>query len=245
MTVVLPDATLPDGALPEGAQVIDAVIEGRAVRFCVADAGDKIQRKHAQGKFWERDEMAVMAAHFSPGGTFVDIGANVGNHTLFAALFMGANVVAFEPNPPAIALLRANVALNGLGDRVDLTHLGWGLSDAEGAGFSTVTKRANLGATRLVAGGGAIPVRTGDAMLGGRPVDFIKLDIEGMEMQALHGLSATIAAHRPPVFLELDHENLPAFRDWLAATNYVIAHEGPRYLANQDLLVLPKEKKNA
>ena len=232
--------------LPAGAQVIDTVIEGRPVRFCVADAEDKIQRKHAQGKFWERDEMAVMAGHFAPGGVFVDIGANVGNHTLFAALFMAAQVIAFEPNPPAIALLRANVALNGLDGRVDLTHLGWGVSDAEGAGFSTVTRRANLGATRLVAGGGgAIAVQTGDAMLGGRAVDFIKLDIEGMEMQALRGLSATIAAHRPPVFLELDHENLPGFRDWLAATNYVIAHEGPRYPANQDLLVLPKEKKNA
>ena len=233
--------------LPEGATVIDAVIEGRAVRFCVADADDKIQRKHAQGKFWERDEMAVMAAHFPAGCVFADIGANVGNHTLFAALFMDASrVVAFEPNPPAMALLRANVALNRLDARVDLTHLGWGLSDAEGAGFSTVTKRANLGATRLVADGqGGLSVRTGDAMLAGQRVDFINLDIEGMEMQALRGLSATIATHRPPVFLELDHSNAAPFRDWMRTQDYVIAHEGPRYPANQDLLVLPKEKKNA
>jgi FkbM family methyltransferase len=233
--------------LPEGAQVIEALIEGRAVRFCVADAGDKIQRKHAQGKFWERDEMAVMAAHFPAQGVFADVGANVGNHTLFACLFMAAaRVIAFEPNPPAMALLRANVALNGLSARVDLTHLGWGLSDAEGAGFSAVTKRANLGATRLVADGrGGLSVRTGDAMLAGQPVDFIKLDIEGMEMQALRGLQATIANHRPPVFLELDHINAAAFRDWMLEQNYVIAHEGPRYPANQDLLVLPKEMKNA
>ncbi len=228
-------------------QVIDAVVDGVAVRFAVADAGDKIQAKHAQGKFWERDEMAVMAAHFLRGGVFVDIGANVGNHTLYAALFMGASrVIAFEPNPPAMTLLRANVALNGLDTTVDLTHLGWGMSDVEGAGFSTVTKRANLGATRLVADGqGGIPVRTGDVMLAGQRVDFIKLDIEGMEMQALRGLHATISSHRPPVFLELDHVNAPAFRDWMADNDYVIAHEGPRYPANQDLLVLPKEKKNA
>jgi len=233
--------------LPEGAQVIDAVIEGRAVRFCVADAQDKIQRKHAQGKFWEREEMAVMAAHFPAGGVFADIGANVGNHTLFAALFMDASrVIAFEPNPPAMALLRANVALNGLAAVVDLTHLGWGLSDAEGAGFSTVTKRANLGATRLVADGqGGIPVRTGDAMLAGARVDFIKLDIEGMEMQALRGLDQTISTHRPPVFLELDHINAAAFHDWMLAHHYGIAHAGQRYPANQDLLVLPKETKHA
>jgi FkbM family methyltransferase len=230
--------------LPQGAQVIDALIDGREVRFCVQDAEDKIQRKHAQGKFWERDELAVMAAHFPSGGVFADIGANVGNHTLFACLFMvAARVVAFEPNPPAMALLRANVVLNGLGDRVDLTHLGWGLSDAEGTGFSTVTKRANVGATRLVADGqGAIAVRTGDAMLAGQRVDFIKLDIEGMEMQALRGLHATFAAHRPAMFLELDHTNAPAFRDWLAVHDYQVVHEGPRYPANQDLLVLPRGK---
>ncbi|MGQ0565771.1 MAG: FkbM family methyltransferase [Gemmobacter sp.] len=233
--------------VPDGAQVVEAVIDGVTVRFCVADAGDKIQRKHAQGKFWERDELAVMAAHFPKGGVLADVGANVGNHTLFAALFMGASrVIAFEPNPPAIALLRANVALNGLGTCVDLSHLGWGLAEAEGAGYSTVTRRANLGATRLVADGqGAIAVRTGDAMLAGARVDFIKLDVEGMEMAALRGLSGTIALHRPPVFLELDHANRPGLDDWLTGANYVIAHEGPRYPANQDLLVLPKEKMNA
>ena len=232
----------PAPKLPEGAQVIDTVIEGRSVRFCVVDAQDKIQRKHAQGKFWERDEMAVMAAHFPSGGVFADIGANVGNHTLFAALFMAAaRVIAFEPNPPAMAVLRANVALNGLSSRVDLTHLGWGLSDAEGTGFSAVTKRANLGATRLVADGqGGLSVRTGDAMLAGQRVNLIKLDIEGMEMQALRGLDATIATHRPPVFLELDHENAPAFQAWMQAHDYRVAHEGPRYPANQDLLVLPR-----
>lgn len=233
--------------LPEGAQIIDARIKGRAVRFCVMDANDKIQSKHARGRFWEREELALMATHFPLRGVFADIGANVGNHTLFAALFMHASrVIAFEPNPPAIAVLRANVALNGLEERVDMTHLGWGLSDTEGTGFSTVTKRANLGATTLVPDGlGGLSVRTGDAMLDGQRVDFIKMDIEGMEMQALRGLERTISTHRPPVFLELDHANLPAFRDWLAAHDYAIAHEGRSYPANQDLLVLPKEKKYA
>lgn len=236
-----------NAVLPEGAQVIDARIKGRAVRFCVADPGDKIQSKHARGRFWEREELDLMAAHFPRGGVFADIGANVGNHTLFAALFMKASrVIAFEPNPPAIAVLRANVALNGLEDRVDLTHLGWGLSDTEGTGFSTMTKRANLGATTLVPDGqGSLSVRTGDAMLDGQRVDFIKMDIEGMEMQALRGLDRTIRTQRPPLFLELDHANAEAFREWLAVHDYVIAQEGRNYPANQDLLVLPKEMKNA
>jgi FkbM family methyltransferase len=235
-----------DPILPEGAQIVETRVRGRRVRFCVADAGDKIQGKHARGRFWEREELALMAAHF-PGGTFCDIGANVGNHALYAALFMGASrVIVFEPNPPAMAILRANVALNGLAEVVDLGHLGWGLSDAEGSGFSTVTKRANLGATRLVADGkGGIPVRTGDAMLAGARVDFVKMDVEGMEMQALRGLSATLSTHRPPLYLELDHGNAAAFRDWLAEMDYEVAHEGPRYPGNQDLLVLPRERKDA
>ena len=231
--------------LPEGSDVIEAEIGGKHVRFCIQSREDKIQRKHAAGKFWELDELIVMAAYLPKAGVFCDIGANVGNHSLYALIFMGASrVIAFEPNPASIALLRANVGLNGLSGQVDLSHLGWGLSDRTDQGLSMITKRANLGATRLVADGqGSIPVRPGDEMIGAARIDFIKLDVEGMEMQALRGLERTIAANRPPVFLELDHANAPAFHDWVAAHDYVVVHEGPRYAENQDLLILPQERK--
>jgi FkbM family methyltransferase len=50
-------------------------------------------------------------------GVFVDIGAYVGFYTVLAARY-GWRVVAFEPNPINAILLRYNIALHGVGDRV-------------------------------------------------------------------------------------------------------------------------------
>jgi Met-10+ like-protein len=59
-----------------------------------------------KGVFYEREELEIIATHFK-GGTFVDIGANVGNHSIFAAKFLGASkVIAFEPNPTAYVIFK-------------------------------------------------------------------------------------------------------------------------------------------
>ncbi|MFN0092054.1 MAG: FkbM family methyltransferase, partial [Acidimicrobiales bacterium] len=78
--------------------------------------------------FWERfaagryepATVAVLTRALRAGDTFVDVGAWIGPFTLLAAA-LGAEVVAFEPDPLALAALRANLALNeGLASRVAL-----------------------------------------------------------------------------------------------------------------------------
>jgi len=237
-------STAPDTYItPAGTQVVRAWVEGRPVFFCIRNPADRIQRKHSRGRFYEPEELALIAAHFPRGGVFCDVGANIGNHSLYALLFLAAaQAIVFEPNPGAYDLLIANLALNWVADRVDLSHLGYGLSDREQTGLQMQLHDNNLGATRLVEGTGAgtIAVRSGDQMLAGRRVDFIKIDVEGMEMAALRGLEATIAACRPPIFVELEHENRPAFLDWTAAQGYRLAHEGRRFQHNQNLLIAPQ-----
>ena len=228
---------------PEGTRVVRAWIEGRPVLFCIRNPADRIQRKHSRGRFYEPDELALIKAHFPRGGVFCDVGANIGNHSLYALLYLGAaQAIVFEPNPGAYELLIANLALNRVADRVDLSHLGYGLSDRDQTGLQLQLHDNNLGATRLVAGAGegGIAVRTGDAMLAGRRVDFIKIDVEGMEMAALRGLEATIAACHPAIFLELEHDNRTDFLAWIEAQGYRLAHEGRRFQHNQNLLILPQ-----
>src|SRR5690606_20525994 len=53
-------------------------------------------------------------------GLFVDVGANLGNHTVYFAQVLGREVVAVEPEPMNASLLRDNVALNSLEDRVEI-----------------------------------------------------------------------------------------------------------------------------
>jgi FkbM family methyltransferase len=144
------------------------------------------------------------------GGVALDVGANIGNHTLwFARRF--ARVVAFEPNPICTHLLQANLLMNGT-DNVRLFALG--LSDGSGERLFHANQDGNLGRSGLADGLAAgasrsFPVRVarGDDLLDGdsldgRSVALVKLDIEGHELAALRGLATTVRTHAPVVLFE-------------------------------------------
>ncbi len=229
---------------PPGAtcgMVVDARIDGQDISFFVIDAFDEIQRHHLSGCFYEEEELAIIGKYFH-GGVFVDIGANVGNHAIYALKFLAAaRVIAFEPNPRAHRVLRLNVAINDLQDRIVLHQLG--LSDRPGCA-TFETPRHNLGATRLLTGSkqGELEVVPGDSILSSEAVDFLKIDAEGLEMQVLAGLGETIAGSRPTMFVEVDQANIPAFRAFCAKADYRIATTYRRYRVNCNFLVVPSEK---
>jgi len=226
---------LSDGAPIQSAQMqlTHAVIEGRVVNFCITRPRDIIQSQHMKGRFYEAPELADLARVFPHGGTFVDIGANIGNHTLWAALFMGAGrVIAFEPNPKAIEILVPNVMVNGLSDVVDLSHLGLGLGAEASGGFGVERMPGNLGAAKLAAGTGDLRVERADSLLEGQTPDMIKIDVEGMEMDVLAGLSGVLSRCRPALFVEVDASNAGAFADWSAQNGYAVAKTYSRYEDN-------------
>src|SRR5437868_696198 len=130
-------------------KISSATIDGVDVSFFVTDESDEIQRYHANGEFYEADELKIIRQYFPRGGTFVDVGSNVGNHAIFVSKFLDpAHIIVLEPNPPAIAILRVNILLNGLQRLVDTSNLGVGLSDRSEKA-SAYTPVANLGATQL------------------------------------------------------------------------------------------------
>ena len=216
--------------------------EGRRVLFATDKTHDPIQRAHRNGTFYEAEDLAMIAPHVPKDTTFVDIGANVGNHTLYAAMVLGARrVIPVEPNPLALRLLMLNVLINGLEDRVADKGLGLGLAAQDARGFGMETRAKNLGAARMLAGEGDIDVITGDALLRDETPGFIKIDVEGMEMEALAGLSDTIERHRPPMFIEVDKVNDDAFAHWLEAVNYRVVHSIKRYPNNTNHLVVSED----
>lgn len=141
----------------------------------------------------------------------LDVGANIGNHSIFFSAFF-ARVVAFEPNPLARTLLELNLQVNGA-NNVDINSVG--LSDSSGTARLSVC-RDNLGASRLkhlaeadpafaarIAEEVEIDVVPGDSTLAPEiSVGFIKIDVEGLESQVLRGLARTIEQHRPVIMLE-------------------------------------------
>jgi FkbM family methyltransferase len=150
-----------------------------------------------------------------------------------------SQVIVVEPNPEAISILKINVALNGLQRLVDLSHLGVGLSDIEGK-VQAIVPSNNLGGTRMrsTEESDGLPVIRGDDILIQRRVDFIKMDVEGMEMPVLNGLVGTIAKWRPPMFIEVENGNAEAFREWIRACDYITVDKYRRYSSNENYMVV-------
>lgn len=218
--------------------LVDAMIRGEAVHFFVANEYDAIQREHLHGRFYETEELDIIAEYFE-GGVFVDIGANIGNHSLYALKFLNAQkVIAFEPNPVALRILRQNISANGLCDKAMIHAVG--LSDVSGCA-DVVTPENNLGGTRLTArdDGGPIRIMRGDDVLVGEDVDFIKIDTEGLELQVLNGLRGTLARRPVTIFIDIEDANISQFKALIEEIGYAVIREYRRSPTFTNFLIAP------
>jgi FkbM family methyltransferase len=138
----------------------------------------------------------------------LDIGANIGNHTVVMARHC-ARVLAFEPQLATGIRLADNVRLNGL-ENVELYN--FGLSDRDEEIPLFIDPVENSGSTTFcrslaVAGCREVRCRTrvGDQLLQSLNVghvDLVKIDVEGFEAAALAGLRHTLLTSRPIIFSE-------------------------------------------
>lgn len=225
-----------------GIDVIPAQIDGTRVLFATDKLRDPIQRHHRKGEFYEEEELAQLREIFPENGVFVDIGTNIGNHSLFVAKFLNpSKIIPFEPNPLAYRLLMANIAFNGLGDLFDVSFLGLGLSDKPADGFAMTSQEKNLGAAKMVEGEGSISVIRGDDALASEMPDLIKIDVEGMEMMVLAGIEQTIARAQPKILIEVDQENYYAFDAWVEKVGYKVTKQVQRYRSNKNFFLEPQD----
>ena len=131
-----------------------------------------------------------------------DIGANLGNHTVyFAAHAKKANVFSFEPVPVTFELLKTNVEQNGLSDRVKLFQCALGAQEGSAKmqvdgtdrlGFATITENG----TQEVA-----VTRLDDMNL--PPPDFVKIDVEDYELEVLKGMERTLRESSAILWIEI------------------------------------------
>jgi FkbM family methyltransferase len=138
----------------------------------------------------EFTEAGFVLHGLEPGERLVDVGANVGVFTVVGAGVCKGHVIACEPSTAAMNALLDNVAINGLGDRVEVHKVALGEADGvlharrDGAAVNEMRETAG-------AGNGAdyeeVPVRRLDDVVGGRPVDFLKIDVVGFEHHVLRG----------------------------------------------------------
>jgi FkbM family methyltransferase len=169
-----------------------------------------------------------------PGDRCVDVGANVGVHTVRLARLVGTDgeVVAIEPDPDVVRRTQRNITLNGL---ANVRIIGAAASERAGetrlyrpSPRDTNRARASLmHHTYLTGLTTTVPAVSVDDVCAGEPVALIKIDVEGHEAAVVRGAVDTIARHAPAVVFEyapelLDDVVAQTPFGWLAERGYEI-----------------------
>lgn len=177
-----------------------------------ADGEDHVSTAIRKYGYWEPHETRLLFDLVKPGQVAVDVGANIGYHSMLLGALVGpgGRVYSFEPAHDNLGLIDANVALNGLSnittipaavsDRagyVGLNHYPLSRScdsivDIEGAGFAAKS---------------IVPSATLDGLesVGVDRVDFLKIDIQGAELKALQGARDMLERNRGRLTMLLEY----------------------------------------
>jgi FkbM family methyltransferase len=195
--------------------IVDITREGIHYRLDISDnvTDGKIL---ASSVVYDKKELSYLQNACKEGGVFVDVGANIGYYSLVLAHSCNCKVVAIEPNPPTLKRLEFNIAINRhLREKISIIPLGVGPE-----GEFELYSDNNLGAASLHAT--IVPGSNNVVKINTKPlldiledqqvtkIDALKIDIEGMEDQALGPFISRADAGMLPkcIIIEDDQKHL-------------------------------------
>ncbi|HVR63663.1 MAG TPA: FkbM family methyltransferase [Polyangia bacterium] len=189
---------------------------------------------------WAEAEMDLLGLLIKPGDAVIDVGANIGTHTLFFSEKVGptGRVLACEPQRLAIQMLCANLALNHRDNVIALPVAVGQSSGTVAVPALDYQTPANFGGARLsladVSGVPTLAADTEPATLvtldqlarthlrpARRRCRLIKIDVEGMERAVLEGGEQLINDDEPYLYVENnDRQRSPLLIEWLEQHDY-------------------------
>lgn len=160
----------------------------------------------------ENEARELLPKVIRPGDVALDIGAHHGLYTILLAYLVGekGEVHAFDPHPGNIPCLTENIQLNNL-KNVTINHMA--VSNTSGTAQFNFGKSSNVSSLKVMSGqtGNEYEVKTVSVddyvRRIGKPVQFIKIDVEGAEDLVLSGIDETLSIHRPVIELEFHQFN--------------------------------------
>lgn len=175
---------------------------------------------------FEPTTTAVINRYVKEGMTVLDIGANIGCHTLRFAKLVGkmGKVIAFEPMSWAFSKLKRNVELNNF-DNITLERIA--LSD-ESKGERVVQFYASWPLDADLSDSKIHPIHHGERMENTvevitlddyvqreniKKIDFVKLDVDGYEYKVIGGGTNTIKKFKPVMIIEFSKYTLREYGD--------------------------------
>jgi FkbM family methyltransferase len=159
------------------------------------DRRDEVMRPYVKHRrAWEESEGAILGNLITTGTRFLDVGANVGYFSLFAARAAArVRIDAVEPHPGSAAALRWNLWVNHVPATIHQLAL-----DDRRRHLTLDVSPANIGDARLSARAASdvsITVDTvpADELFAGRSFDVVKIDVQGWETEVVRGMRQIIA----------------------------------------------------
>lgn len=187
--------------------------------------------RHVLGGDYEPHVQATFRRHIRPGMSVLDIGANIGFFTMLSASLVGpaGRVFAIEPNAENVKLIEASRRENGF-EQVSILAAGAGSKMsllALHASFSNGSAGPLGGSLDSLLSSTVVPVIPLDRVLEGR-WDFVKIDVEGHELEALHGMRRVLVEQRPFICSEFAGGGIVGgareYLKFLEGLDYDLAH---------------------
>ena len=206
LSVVLPKLLLPS---PEKAgKHILTTIHG--VRLLIDPSVDKgVELSLFETGTYEKGTIQLLNDFLKPGSTFLDIGANIGLMSVIASQYVGeeGTVYAIEANPKTIEILQHNLALNHC-ENVEIFPVALGSTNGNALLYENWD--VNRGGASLLAqddqDGVEVPVWKLDSLLEGATIDVLKIDVEGFELEVLHGGIELLKKQLPIMIIEVSEQ---------------------------------------
>lgn len=212
----------------------------KLIKFYLPNIKDVIQKIIYQThNFYEDEMLEDIRNRVKESSEIIDIGANIGNHTIFFSSICECKVHAFEPQRSVFNVLEKNVQLNNQENQVELYDIA--LGEEENKGDIKIVDSNNLGRSEIEQNiNGEIIINTLDNFINlFKNIDIIKIDVEGMELNVLKGAINTINKFKPLLYIETKKQE-----DFEIINNFLIplGYEANRqFNATPTTLFLPND----
>jgi FkbM family methyltransferase len=198
-------------------------------QYIFINSNDKFIGKELElNGFWEDHVRDVLKTYLKPGMVAIDVGANIGAHTLLMSKLVGkeGKVIAFEPSiihyNSLLSTLMINKCINttlykyGVGEKEEIMYV-------DKKWFNTEQKQ-NFGALYLETKRNndedeEIIVKSLDSFNFDK-VDIVKIDAESMEDKVFFGMKNIIEKFRPIIIVEIHDEDYIKMEKIITSLNY-------------------------
>jgi FkbM family methyltransferase len=147
----------------------------------------------------------------------VDIGSYLGNHSIYFSKIIGCNwVYCFEPTLNSYRVLLDNLSINNISRK---TCYPIGIASRNGYLSLKKINPLNPGANQYIYDSNGVECKKLDSILTER-IDFIKIDVENMELEVLNGCQTIIKNYQPVLMVEVGKLNIKEMTKWMRVNKY-------------------------